>query len=212
MQIARARNLSINVNKTFFMTNGKPRDKLCDSNGSVTLEGTGGVTTMLKSRIMIRVGRIGGCMSSIMGGDSRCMVVMGMDSRGMMMIMIRLKVRVVVTMAIVPTVIVVTMAVIIPKAIIVIRDSTAADHGRRIEGTDTRRGNRDWHGNADTVDDYYGVGIACTEARGKRFRRSLTFACLQRLCEGCCVSSDRIAKRRSRYRKTSEHTLAQQEM
>lgn len=192
MQIARARNLSINVNKTFFMTNGKPRDKLCDSNGSVTLEGTGGVTTMLKSRIMIRVGRIGGCMSSIMGGDSRCMVVMGMDSRGMMMIMIRLKVRVVVT-----------MAVIIPKAIIVIRDSTAADHGRRIEGTDTRRGNRDWHGNADTVDDYYGVGIACTEARGKRFRRSLTFACLQRLCEGCCVSSDRIAKRRSRYRKTS---------
>ncbi len=150
MQIARARNLSINVNKTFFMTNGKPRDKLSDSNGSVTLEGTGGVTTTLKGRIMIRVGRIGGCMSGIMGGDSRCMVVMGMDSRGMaamgtdsksmmmmmmmMMMKIRPKVRVVVTTAIAPPVIVVTMATIVPTITIVIRDPSLANHGDASEG------------------------------------------------------------------------------
>ncbi len=169
MRSARARNLSTNVRKTFFMTNRKPTDKPCDSSEIVTLEGTGGVTTMLKSRIMIRVGRIGGCMSSIMGGDSRWMVVMGMDSRGMMMMkmMIRLKVRVVVTMAIATTVIVVTMAIVVTKAIIVRvviivpkvvihpRISSLANHRRRIEGPDPRGGNRDWHEYADTVDDDY---------------------------------------------------------
>jgi len=140
MRSPRARNLSTNVNETFFMTSGKPTDKLCDGSGSVTLEGTGGGITMLKSRMMIRVGRIGGCMSNILGGDSRCMVVMdidgrdmaamgmdssnmgamGMDSRGMMMtMMICRKVRVLVTMAIAPTVvIVVTTAIIVPTATI----------------------------------------------------------------------------------------------
>ena len=166
MRSARARNLSTNVRKTFFMTNGKPTDEPCDSSEIVTLEGTGGVTTMLKSRIMIRVGRIGGCVSSIMSGDSRWMVVMDMDSRGMMMMkmMIRLKVRVVVTMA---TVIVVTMAIVVTKAIIVRvviivpkvithpRISSLANHRRLIEGPDPRGGNRDWHRYADTVDDDY---------------------------------------------------------
>lgn len=138
MRSPRARNLSTNVNETFFMTSGKPTDKLCDGSGSVTLEGTGGGITMLKSRIMIRVGRIGGCMSNIMGGDSRCMDsrgTRGLDSRGMMMtMMICRKVRVLVTMAIAPTVVIVVttaiivptatiaaMAIIVPKVIIVIQ-------------------------------------------------------------------------------------------
>ncbi len=85
------------------MTNGKPTDKLCKSSGSLMLEGMTGVIMKRKSQTMIRGGRIGGCMSSIMGGesswkvvtgedskatatmdmDSRGMVVMGLDSRGM---------------------------------------------------------------------------------------------------------------------------------
>lgn len=178
MRSARARNLSTNVRKTFFMTNGKPTDKPCDSSEIVTLEGTGGVTTMLKSRIMIRVGRIGGCVSSIMSGDSRWIVVMDMDSRGMMMMkmMIRLKVRVVVTMA---TVIVVTKAIIVrvviivPKVITHPRISSLANHRRRIEGPDPRGGNRDWHGYADTVDDDYRVDIACKEPMGSDFAEAL---------------------------------------
>jgi len=125
MRSARARNLSTNVNETFFMTNGKPTDKLCNCNGSLMLEGMGGVITMLKSRFMIRDGTIEGGMSSITGGDSRDMAAMGMDSRGMMMMgmdsrgmmmmmmmmKMRLNVRVVVTTAI----------AIVPKAIIVIQ-------------------------------------------------------------------------------------------
>lgn len=196
------------MNKIVSMTNGKPTDRHCSFRGRVTLGGTGGVTMRLKNRIMIGVGRIGGCMSSIMGRESSWVLVMGMGSRGMaatvaigedskaiaamgtdsrgmatmgmdsrrmaatevmdedskaiatmgmdgrhtMMMIHHLMTRVIATTAIaattaivVTTVIIITIAAIVPELITHIGTPNPENHGRRIDGNETRRGDRDWH-------------------------------------------------------------------
>jgi len=117
------------------------RDKLCNGSSSVTLKGTGMAITPQNSQTMIRDGRIGGCMSGIMARARktrlRCMLVVAIDSRGMATIgmdirgivamgtdsmisipmsqklrpMIPLKVRVVLTTAVVTMAIIALMAI-----------------------------------------------------------------------------------------------------